>query len=211
MDSSRHSVERSTASASTASRNKQQNGDSHMFPFQSNSARRSGSVRSALRNLGGMLRVSYAAVQVTICRALRHARFGVDGMFMCWCMPRASRLLTPVSHAAAPRSLIFCLCVHCSATPSHSGLMSALQRERGPGASRSWFNPEESTQQKASLGSYHLLLAKQLHPHCNSNGDSLAAIPLPKLRVPGFSMVCIPGRCSGGSRAWAAYWQAAAA
>lgn len=83
MDSSRHSVERSTASASTTSRSKQQNGDNHMFPFQSNSARRSGSVRSALRNLGGMLRVSCAAAQIAICRALRHARSGFDGMFMC--------------------------------------------------------------------------------------------------------------------------------
>eukprot|EP00891_Asterochloris_glomerata_P000442 jgi/Astpho2/442/fgenesh1_pg.00011_%23_34_t len=60
MDSSRHSVERSTASASTTSRSKQQNGDNHMFPFQSSSARRSGSVRSALRNLGGMLRREWA-------------------------------------------------------------------------------------------------------------------------------------------------------
>ena len=67
---------------------------------------------------------------------------------------------------------------HCLAATSHTGLMSALQRERGSGASRSWFNPEESTQQKASLESHHSLLAKQLHPLCNSYRDSQTAKPL---------------------------------
>lgn len=77
-------------------------------------------------------------------------------------MPRESMHLMPVSQAAAPEASFSSSCTHCSAATSHTGLVSALQRERGPGASRSWFNPEESTQQKASLESQAAVPSLQL-------------------------------------------------
>lgn len=130
-------------------------------------------------------------------------------------MPRESMHLMPVSQAAAPEASFSSSCTHCSAATSHTGLVSALQRERGPGASRSWFNPEESTQQKASLESYHLLLAKQLCPLCNLFGASLAAfspqVAHARLQHDMHSSRGCLRELTWASRAQAAHWLAAAA